>query len=159
MPPQPERDQSPDHVDDTLLQPIMVEEDEDPSLEPTLHDLQSQASVAGWNKLRGQMLLTAVEFSAMPEGQICLICSEKATLRCQQCGPLVHYCHQCYLKQHERANFFHVPEKWEVIPIAVNLEAGLSLSQQVWAAHLVLIGSPRLHNSPSGRELRGPNFP
>ena len=70
--------------------------------------------MAGWDKLRRQILLTAVEMGAMPEGQTCLVCPEKAIFRCQQCGLLVHYCYQCYQKQHERANFFHVPEKWEV---------------------------------------------
>ena len=103
VPPPEQQDQSPCHD-------ALVSENEDTSL-PTLHDLQSQAAVEGWNKIRGQVLLTAVEMSAMPEGQTGLCCSEKAILRCQKCGPLVHYCYQCYLKQHERANFFDVPEK------------------------------------------------
>ena len=81
VPPQPQQDRSPCHD-------ALVSENEDTSLEPTLHDMQSQAAVEGWNKLRGQVLLTALQMSAMPEGQTCFCCSEKATLRCQKCGPL-----------------------------------------------------------------------
>ena len=134
MPPQPQQDQSPCHD-------ALVSENEDTSLEPTLHDLQSQAAVEGWNKLRGQMLLTAIEMSAMPEGQTCLCCSEKATLRCQKCGPLVHYCYQCYLKQHERANFFHVPEKWEVIPIERSISSNWA---RAWDSSPI-VGKPGFH--------------
>ena len=82
--------------------------------EPTLHELQSKASVKGWSKLGMGMLLSAVNTSAMPSNQLCLVCCEPATLRCQQCGPLIHYCYECFSKQHEKVNFFHVPEKWEV---------------------------------------------
>lgn len=82
--------------------------------DPTLHELQRKASIKGWDKLRMRMLLTAVETSAMPSGQLCLLCCEPAVFRCQDCGPLIHYCYQCYCKQHKRANFLHTPEKWEV---------------------------------------------
>ena len=83
--------------------------------EPSLHEIQTKASVRGWSKLRKEILLTAVECSAMPEGQICILCSEEAAVfRCQQCGPSVFYCEQCYRNQHEKANYFHTPEKWEV---------------------------------------------
>ena len=82
--------------------------------EPTLHELQSKASIAGWKKLRKQMILTAVERSAMPVDQLCFLCGEIAVFRCQECGPLAYFCYKCLCAQHEKANFFHVPEKWEV---------------------------------------------
>ena len=82
--------------------------------EPTLHELQSKASVKGWNNVRMGMLLTAVETSAMPSGQLCLLCCEPAVFRCQECGPLIHYCSKCFSTQDEKVNFFHTPEKWEV---------------------------------------------
>ena len=82
--------------------------------EPTLHELQSKASIAGWNKLRKQMILTAVGASAMPFNQLCCICSEVAVFRCQECGPLAFFCYKCLCIQHERMHFFHVAEKWEV---------------------------------------------
>ena len=82
--------------------------------EPTHHELQSKASVRGWEKLRNGMLSAATESSAMPIGQLCLLCPEPAIFRCQECGPLMHYCSDCFRKQHEKANFYHVAEKWEV---------------------------------------------
>ena len=85
-----------------------------PPEEPTLHELQSKASVKGWSRLRMGMLLSAVSTSAMPSNRLCLLCCEPGILRCQLCGPLIHYCYECFSKQHEKANFFHVPEKWEV---------------------------------------------
>ena len=50
-----------------------VESDAEPHSisEPTEHELQSKASIAGWNKLRKPLILTAVETSAMPVDQIC----------------------------------------------------------------------------------------
>ena len=82
--------------------------------EPSHHELQSIASVKGWEKLRKGMLSAAVEGCAMPIGQVCILCSEQAVVRCQECGPLIHYCLSCFYKQHEKANFFHIAEKWEV---------------------------------------------
>ena len=50
-----------------------VESDAEPHSisEPTEHELQSKASIAGWNKLRKPLILTSVETSAMPVDQIC----------------------------------------------------------------------------------------
>ena len=86
---------------------------EEPIEEPTLHELQSKAAVKGWSKLRMGMPLTAVETSAMPCNQNCLLCCEHTVFRCQQCGLLIYYCYNCYSKQ-QKANFLHVPEKCEV---------------------------------------------
>ena len=87
---------------------------EELSSEPTDHQLHCQASVRGWEKLQMGMLLNAVESSAMPVGQTCLLCSEPAVFRCQECGPMIYYCHECFSKQHGKVNFFHTAEKWEV---------------------------------------------
>ena len=111
VPPQQQQDSV---RDDPLPDTVEYEDAGEDISTPTLHGLQSQASIEGWSKVRGQVLLTAAEMCAMPENQTCLCCSEKAILRCQKCGPLVYYCHQCFLNQHKKANFFHVPEKWEV---------------------------------------------
>ena len=88
-----------------------VANEQEPLSSPEEPTLQSKASVKGWSKLRMGMLLSAVNTSAMPSNQLCLVCCEPATLRCQQCGPLIH---DCVSKQHEKVNFFHMPEKWEV---------------------------------------------
>ena len=82
--------------------------------ESTLHELQSKASVKGWSKIRNQLLKAAVSCSELPANQLCIVCNEPALLRCQQCGPLIHYCDQCFSKQHNNVNLFHVAEKWEV---------------------------------------------
>ena len=153
---EPEQDQghssdSSFHMDDTL-QPSL--DDEDACLEPTLHDLQSRAAVSGWDKLRRQMLLTAVEMSAMPEGQTCFVCAEEAIFRCQQCGPLIHYCYLCYQKQHEVANFFHVPEKWEVSIF------GFPSHSRSLRFYLSPAGvEPWVPSSPVGVEPLVPSFP
>ena len=83
--------------------------------ELTHHELQSRASVESWGKLRKMMISTAMEGCAMPIAQQCLLCPSPAVFRCQQCGPVVYYCSDCFCKQHESANFFHVAEKWEVL--------------------------------------------
>ena len=79
----------------TVQEPLSVLE------EPTVDELQSKASIEGWGKLRNGMLLSGVNTSAMPCNQLCIICCEPAILQCQQCGPLVHYCRDCFLKQHK----------------------------------------------------------
>ena len=83
--------------------------------EPSEHQLDCQASVRGWEKLRMEMLSSAIESSAMPVDQTCFLCSNLAVFRCQACGPLVYYCFECFSKQHEKVNIFHVAEKWEVV--------------------------------------------
>ena len=82
--------------------------------EPSHHELQSRASVKGWEQLRSQFLSVATECSAMLLGQLCLQCSSPAEFRCQDCGPLVFYCKDCFCSQHEKTNIFHVAEKWDV---------------------------------------------
>ena len=74
--------------------------------EPTEHELQSKASVAGWNKLRKPLILTAIETSAMPVDQICLICGEIAVFCCQECGPLVYFATIVCLPNMRRHIFF-----------------------------------------------------
>ena len=101
----------------SIEMPTAMVVDSTPLTEPTNHEVDSQASVRGWNNdynVRKRLLLAAVESNAMPLNQVCILCSELAVLRCQECGPLVHFCIKCFLKQHEKLNFFHIAEKWEV---------------------------------------------
>ena len=123
---------------------------------PMLHELQSKASVKGWSKLRMGMLLSAVNTSAMPSNQLCLVCCEPATLRCQQCGPLIHY---CFSKQHEKVNFFHVPEKWEV-KLWQCRNSGCPQEPRIPTFYVpLLIGSPGFLRSLTYRESRILTFP
>ena len=83
--------------------------------EPTAYELERKSVVAGWQKIRGDVLKVVTEAAAMPLDQLCLSCDMLATLRCQQCGPLGFFCHECFKISHRHINFFHVSEKWEVL--------------------------------------------
>ena len=85
--------------------------------DPTLHELHRKATANAWEKLRSNILFLATENSAMPLGQVCIVCSSAARFKCERCGPNIYYCYQCFCKQHETANFFHVAEEWEVSDI------------------------------------------
>ena len=82
-------------------------------------------------------------------------------------------CYQCYLKQHERANFFHVPEKWEVIPIQWSISSnwarawdsspivgkpGFHVPSAQSSKALLMWGSSEFQSSPHVRELRVPKL-
>lgn len=82
--------------------------------EPTCFELETKASVAGWERVRQGILVAMTETAAMPLGQICLNCEEEASVRCKQCGPVCFYCVECFQSCHSSVNFFHVAEKWEV---------------------------------------------
>ena len=82
--------------------------------DPTLHELHRKATVNAWEKLRSNILILATENSAMPIGQVCIVCNSSARFKCERCGPNIYYCFPCFCKQHETANFFHVAEEWEV---------------------------------------------
>lgn len=82
--------------------------------EPSLHEIQSKASISAWQQLRERILIITTENSAMPVGQKCLCCDVQACFRCVKCGPFSFYCFECFCQQHRVSNFFHVAEKWEV---------------------------------------------
>ena len=86
-----------------------------PLNEPSLHVLAQKAAIASWNKLRPEMLKTAIECNAMPLKQKCILCStDDATYRCLKCAPWAHFCPQCFGDAHRRTNIFHTGEVWEV---------------------------------------------
>ena len=82
--------------------------------EPTHHELHCKASVKGWAEHRKKLLSVLTESAAMPLGQLCALCPNNALYRCQECGPLIFYCQECFCSQHKSANYFHTAEKWEV---------------------------------------------
>ena len=82
--------------------------------EPTHHELQCKSDVKGWEQLRSQFLSVATECSAMPQGALCVFCPSPAEFRCQECGSSIFFCEHCFCMHHEKSNFFHVAEKWEV---------------------------------------------
>lgn len=88
---------------------------------PSYHELESKSAIRDWENLRTRMLSASTECSAMPLGQLCLLCPSPAEYRCRECGPVAFYCEGCFNLLHEKANFFHVPEKWEVIIVILLL--------------------------------------
>ena len=79
--------------------------------EPTLHKLESRASVSGLEKIRKEVMEVVTESAAMPIGQVCLNCKRLAPIRCQECGPLGYFCFGCFEESHRAVNLFHVAEK------------------------------------------------
>ena len=82
--------------------------------EPTNYELESKASVAGWERVRNGMLRAVTEAACLPLAQSCISCDKEASLRCQRCGPLAYFCPDCFDQCHHKTNIFHVAEKWEV---------------------------------------------
>lgn len=83
--------------------------------EPTVHELERKANVAGWEKVRKEILNIGVGMEAMPYQQQCNICQKcSATIRCRRCGPFGYYCQSCFKDQHSKVNMFHIGETWEV---------------------------------------------
>ena len=80
----------------------------------SLHAIKQKASVAAWDQVRVILQRTAIESSALPIDQGCILCTDPATHRCTQCGAWAYYCSNCYSQAHSVTNFFHVGEVWEV---------------------------------------------
>ena len=78
---------------------------------PSLHAIKQKASAAAWNKVRATLQKAAIESSALPGGQSCILCGAPATHRCTSCA---YYCIDCFCQAHSLTNFFHVGEVWEV---------------------------------------------
>ena len=86
----------------------------------SLYAVKQRASTAAWAQIRSVLLNTAVESSAMPSNQSCIMCPEAAVYRCVQCSPCVYYCHECFGQAHTTVNIFHTGEVWQVIHSLVN---------------------------------------
>ena len=80
----------------------------------SLHTVNQRSSTSAWAQIRPMLRKVAVECSAMPENQSCLICSKSALYRCLQCGANAYYCRECYNQVHCAVNMFHVGEIWQV---------------------------------------------
>ena len=80
----------------------------------SLHAIKQKASAAAWDQVRVTLQKAAIESSALPSDQGCILCANPATHRCIHCGAWVFYCRTCYTQAHSVANFFHVGEVWEV---------------------------------------------
>ena len=82
--------------------------------EPTCYEVETKASIAGWESIRKMVQVTVTEMEALPLLEICLRCPAPATMRCQQCGSRSYYCQPCFLHNHTKVNIFHVAEIWKV---------------------------------------------
>ena len=82
--------------------------------EPSLHKITQESAIAGWNKVRPDLLRVVIETSAVPSAQLCCLCTNEATYRCLSCSPTDFFCGNCFNKIHEKKFFFHTGEVWEV---------------------------------------------
>ena len=82
--------------------------------EPICYEVETKASIAGWESIRKMVQVTVTEMEALPLLEICLRCPAPATMRCQQCVSRSYYCQPCFLHNHTKVNIFHVAEIWKV---------------------------------------------
>ena len=87
----------------------------------SLHAIKQEAATAAWTQVRPALLKAAVECSAMPAAQCCILCLESASYRCIQCAPWAYFCQNCFSEVHSKINFFHTGEVWEVCAIGFHL--------------------------------------
>ena len=109
----------------------------EPILEPSLDDvgdddknvslymIKQKASTSAWASIRQGLLKTAVENSAMPINQQCIMCCCEAVYRCVQCLPCGYYCHDCFGQAHMKVNIFHTGEVWQVNKFNYALAVGI----------------------------------
>ena len=57
--------------DPSELDPFLPCSTSDDTSEPTLHELESRASAAGWDKIRKEIIDVLTENAAIPVGQVC----------------------------------------------------------------------------------------
>ena len=112
-------DLSPSHSDerpDFYLEPSLPEsvDDNQTGAGVSLHAIKQKAVTSAWDQVRTTLRRAAVENSAMPTDQCCIMCSEPATHRCTHCGAWAYYCANCFGSAHSTTNFFHVGEVWKV---------------------------------------------
>ena len=86
--------------------------------EVSLHAIKQKAATAAWIQVRPALLKAAVECSAMPVTQCCILCLQSASYRCIQCAPWAYFCQNCFSEVHSKINFFHTGEVWEVCAMA-----------------------------------------
>lgn len=89
--------------------------DHDPGLqEPSLHAIKQKSNVSAWNNVREDLRRVAVECSAMPIDQECILCPSPAEYRCIECAAWAFYCSECFGKVHSKVGIFHTGEIWQV---------------------------------------------
>ena len=99
-------------VPEHLEQSLSVEREAGPTV--SLHAIKQKASAAAWDQVWATLQKAAIESSALPSDQGCILCADPATHRCTHCGAWAYYCRSCYNQAHSMTNFFHVGEVWEV---------------------------------------------
>ena len=88
----------------------------------SLYAIKQKSSTLAWANIRQGLLTAAVENSAMPINQHCVMCPSEAVYRCVQCSPCAYYCHACFGQAHTSVNIFHTGEVWEVCSVAVCMQ-------------------------------------
>lgn len=105
-----------DGVDFSMLSDMGVS-DYDPipdPQQPSLHTIKQKANVAAWDNVRANLRCVAVECSAMPIDQECILCPSPAEYRCIECAAWAYFCSQCFGEVHLKVGIFHTGEVWQV---------------------------------------------
>ena len=112
--PSPTFDEVTDEKADFHLEPPELLHDSQNGPGVSLHAIKQKANVEAWDKVRTTLRRAAVESSALPINQSCMMCSDPATHRCTHCGASAYYCASCFSQAHTLTNVFHVGEIWKV---------------------------------------------
>ena len=100
--------------------------------EVSLHAIKQKAATAAWTQVHPALLKAAVECSAMPVAQCCILCLESVSYRCIQCAPWAYFCQNCFSSE-VHSNFFHTGEVWEVCAMGFHLCTLLFILVLFWS--------------------------
>ena len=101
-------------VDEVYLPPDGEETNKADQANTSFHAIKQKAAAAAWDQVRATLQKAAIESSALPSNQGCILCAAPASHRCTSCAAWAYYCINCFHQAHSVANFFHVGEVWEV---------------------------------------------
>ena len=124
--PRPDSVSSDDEHDDKEME---LPPDGNDEAGPSLHAIKQKASAAAWSQVRATLQKAAIESSALPCDQGCILCGAPATHRCTSCGAWAYYCIDCFRQAHSLTNFFHVGEVW-----VVSISTWVSTSGGCWVS-------------------------
>ena len=81
---------------------------------PSLYSVKKRMNANAWESERKKLRDACVQTASLPDGQLCIRCSNKADIWCRRCSPFAYFCEECWLQCHAETNIFHIPEIWVV---------------------------------------------
>jgi hypothetical protein len=90
------------------------DEEEETSL--SSHNKRKLRLLSSWREGRESMIKTYRKSINIPRTAFCCHClSRNPEFRCKDCGPYTFFCLDCLVEIHGTKNYFHSPEKWQVL--------------------------------------------